>query len=102
MSISQNINSYSDCEEAFNAAIGQAKGVRIHRESKGHATRFMQRLNTYRTLLRKQSKEIYENGDARYNASIYDPFIVRRDSEDESAVVIEPFQKKDLRIEVIE
>ncbi len=86
----KSISDFDDCEEVFERAVASAKGIRLSKESPTHATAYMQRLNTYRSKLRKTSEEVYPVGHPERGRSPYDGFILRKDPANTSAILIQP------------
>ncbi len=76
MSASTTLSSYADCEELFERALQSKSGTWIKAEDNGAAMQLKTRLNYCRKLLRDQSREIYEPGDAEYGVSAYDSLTV--------------------------
>lgn len=82
------INSYKDCQEHLDNALDSESGISLELETKGMATRMMQRLNTCRKLFRERSKEIYPSTDPQWNISPWDHLVIKRDPENEVKVLI--------------
>lgn len=95
----KSISDFDDCEEVFEKAVASAKGIRVSKESPSHATAYMQRLNTYRAKLRKNTEEVYPLGHELRGRSPYDGFILRRDPDNTSAILIQPKIITDNKIE---
>ncbi len=76
---------YPDCEEFLNRALEDNVGVRLPFDSKGQAHGFLVRCNTYRQIVRKDNKAIFERGDPMYGRSEYDCLMLNiMPTEDES------------------
>ncbi len=99
MGTSKDISTYHDCEEFFEQALGHERGIAVTQESPGHAQRFMQRMNAYRVALRKSSQQVYPLGHELHNKSPYDIFILRKDPENSSRVLIQPTNSKPVKVE---
>ena len=97
----KSILDFEDCEEVFSAAVNNERGVAVPQESHGHATAYMQRLNTYRVKLRQASEATYPVGHELRGKSPYDDFIIRRDPENSSRVLVQPKVAKTVKIEAL-
>lgn len=95
----KSIAAYSDCEEQFERAITSVHGVAVSLDTPGSATQFIQKMNTYRERLRKQSRGIYPPDDPRYGTSPYDQFKLTIDKENPSRVLIKPYRINVLGVE---
>lgn len=92
------IASYRDCEEHFETALESPNGIAIELETKGMATRMMQRLNTCRKLHRERSQEIHTPDSPNYGVSAWDHLVVKRDPDNEHRVLITPQRTKVLGV----
>lgn len=78
MSISTAKSAYRDCFEIFDQALEADRGIRIGNDDKGAAMQLVTRLQYARTLDRRDSREMYNQGDPGYNTSVYDSLVIRR------------------------
>ncbi len=79
---------YADCEKLLEKALESPKGLRVDFPTIAQARYFRHRLNTYRSVLRKESKRIYNDTQLGWNSSPYEKFTFRIDVE-RPAVLIE-------------
>ena len=77
MTLSNSKAAYSDCYELFDRALATTKGIRTSAATKGKARHIYTRLQSARTILRRESMDIYQQGDPTYGTSPYDSLIVR-------------------------
>jgi prolyl oligopeptidase PreP (S9A serine peptidase family) len=99
MSQPKSIKAYTDCEKQFELAAASERGIAITFESRGEATRFMQKMNMYRVLLRKQSRQVYEVTDPKYGISPFDHFQLTKDKENDCRVMIKPYNLDVVKVE---
>lgn len=83
-----NINAYKDCQEYLDNALDSEEGISLELETKGMATRMMQRLNTCRKLYRERSKEMFQQSDPQWGVSPWDHLVVKKDPDNEVKVII--------------
>jgi hypothetical protein len=81
MSLPTSRHAYNDCFELFDRALASARGVRTSFPSEGTAKNMIVRLHYARNLLRRESREIYPEGDPSYGTSPYDHFVIRHPRE---------------------
>lgn len=99
MTAPKSLSAYRDCEEYFDRAL-ERNGVLITCESPQHATRLQHKLNTYRSMLRRRNKQVYEDpGHPLHGASQFDHFQVAKDPEDPSKIRIQEYKTKVLAVE---
>ncbi len=72
MTLSTSTLSYADVREVLDRAVASQRGVSLSRASHGAAVNFRQRLGKFRLMDRKQSLELYPEGDPRRGQSPYD------------------------------
>lgn len=97
MSIPTSRLAYSDCYEAMDRALDDTTGVRIKMESHDGATFLRMRFHQARAIDRKDNMAVYEDGDALYGRSIYDPLVLRiREDDDNVWLYIEKIQIRGL------
>lgn len=77
MSLSTQLPAYTDCEELFDRAIADEKGIRVCYQTENQAKLAQMRLHQFRKLLREQSKRLFDKGDPRWGMSEYDKLVVR-------------------------
>jgi len=99
MSTPKSLAAYDDCLEQFERALASERGVAITLASSSEATRFVQRANAYRVLLRDRNKHVYEMGHAMHGLSPYDKFKIARDPDDDCRVLIKPYDQKIAKVE---
>lgn len=80
--------SYRDCERVLNHALDQEKGLRIDFPTIQQAQSYRHRLNSCRSILRKESRRIYPPDHKDFGRCPFDHFIFRLDHE-RPAVIIE-------------
>lgn len=95
MSLPDSHLAYAAEYEALDAALHDAKGIRIEIGSQREALRFRFRLNYARKVDREKNKEIYQKGDPMYGSSAYDSLVcvLRQDTADIWWVHIEKNEK---------
>jgi len=83
MTAAQTIGAYTDCQNVFDRALAAERGIRIPFASKGDAVCQRNRLNHFRSMHRKLSKEILPKDHPEFGMSCYDPYMVslREDTE---------------------
>ena len=91
MTAPKSVAAYGDCEEHFQRALNSANGIAVTLEAPGMATRFRQKMNSYRALLRRQSQKVYEPSDPRFNTSPYDAYALVEDKENFCRVLIRKY-----------
>lgn len=95
----KSIEAYRDCEEKFEEALNSQYGIAVTLSDAGLAIRFIQKMNAYRTMLRKKNKEIYSPDDPHYNTSPYDAYKVSQDKNDKTRVLIRKYEIKVVKTE---
>lgn len=98
----KSLGAYTDCEEYFEKAAASEKGIGLTLETPGMALRFRQKMNSYRIVLRKQSKAIYEIGEPKYNTSPYDAYELTIDKENDCRVLIRKYRMSVAKVEELE
>lgn len=88
MVLSKNLQSYSDCEVHFEEAASAENFIKLTFETKAIATRYHQRLNNYRVLLRERSRGIFPSHSPQYDTSPYDNLVVSRPKDEPCAIYI--------------
>ena len=88
MALSKNLQSYSDCEVHFEAALEAENYIKLTFETKAITTRYHQRLNNYRVLLRERSRGIFPPHSPQYDTSPYDNLVVSRPKDEPCALYI--------------
>jgi hypothetical protein len=75
---------HTDLLSAFDRAIGNGKGVRVHCGDHGDVVNLRQRAYRARELDRKENRKVYAPDDPMYGRSVYDSliFIPRSNDED--------------------
>ena len=89
MTAAKSRGSYKDCEDYFERAIEAPRGIAVTFEDKARATAFTHRMNTYRSLCRRDTKVIYPADDPRHGTSMYDPLVISRDPNNPARVLIQ-------------
>jgi len=84
MPTSRNLNTYTDVRRVLDTAL-QHGGIRYKLPTRGKATNFRLRANTYRLLLQKQAEESVGNLPGYIPGTPYDEYIF--DTEEEFFVV---------------
>lgn len=92
--MARTITSYADCQEYLDQALDHPDGIGISLDTKGMATRMIQRLNTCRKLYRERSREINGIESPNYNTSPWDHFVIKKDPEDDTRVLIKTERMK--------
>jgi hypothetical protein len=89
MTAPKSIDAYLDCEEHFQRALSAPNGIAITVATPGLAVQLRGKMNSYRELLRRQSRAIYEKNDSeRYSRSPYDAFKLTIDENNPCRVII--------------
>ena len=88
MTAAKSRGSYKDCEDYFERAIEAPRGIAVTFEDKARATAFTHRMNTFRSLCRRDTKAVYSPDDPRHGTSMYDPLMISRDPENPARVLI--------------
>lgn len=85
MPASQNPAAYADAERVFAEALHSENGLKLEFGTEPidqtKARNFRHRLNTYRSILRKDSKRVYQPDDPKYGICQYDKFVMRVTNE---------------------
>lgn len=96
----KSIEAYNDCETQFEKALVSEHGIAMTLESPSQAVSFVQKMNTYRTMLRKRSRGIYPDPlHPLHGTSPYDAFKVSIDKQNPSRVLIRKYAIKVLTTE---
>jgi len=77
MSLSKSRHAYLDCQEVFDRALEDPKGVRVRMKDMDSAMVFRTRAHYFRKLLRDESRQVYEEGEPQYGVSPYDRLVLR-------------------------
>lgn len=96
MPASKNIATYTDCHAVLERAVS-SNGVQLKFETKGKATYFSQRLNTYRNLLREANERNKPVGFS--GTTPYDHFLIKAEGVQ---VTIKPRSIDALSIETLD
>lgn len=83
--------SYGDCYKVMDDALADTHGVRVSMTTMNACTFFRMRLHQARAIDRKRNRSIFQEGDALYGTSQYDPLVIRirLDHEDNHWIYIE-------------
>ena len=83
MSLSNSLQSYSDCLDFFEAVVDDPKGGRVFIGSYEDAHFFRMRCNQARKLHRERNKMIHDPGKPLHGSSEYDPLClqIKQDTE---------------------
>lgn len=63
---------YPDCEEFFNKALEDGRGVRLPFQIEGHARQFLVRCNSFRQICRQDNMRIHAKDHPMYGRCEYD------------------------------
>ncbi len=79
MSLSNSRLAFADCETLFDKALDSPNGARWQAGdgSYGDQMHFRSRMHQFRTIVRKDNKEIYGEGEPLYGRSVYDALTIR-------------------------
>lgn len=92
--------SYPDCEKFLTAALDDEQGARLPFLTKGMAHQFMVRLNTFRTICRKDNAKIHTDVDhPMHGRSEYDPLEIAVRGPDAEGEFWVYARKRDFAIE---
>jgi hypothetical protein len=91
MPLPKSTAAFADCEERFAQALDSVRGKAFTLPDPGSARRFSQRMNTLRSIIRKNSKEVYDPGHPSYGTSIYDHLKVSIDPENPCRILVQPY-----------
>lgn len=72
MSISESRLAYQDCQDLFEKAMDDPKGVRVFIGTKEMARFFVMRMHKCRQINRRDNKDIYPEGEPMHGASAWD------------------------------
>lgn len=100
MTVSNSKGAYQDCHDLFERAKHSKHGLIIHQPTFGLARLLQTRLHKARTLLREESRMIFEPGDPGYDISPYDDLIVRQPTEEGDRWLIK-IEKRQYEVEEI-
>lgn len=80
---------YADCEKVFLQALASENGLRVEFDEVRQAMAFRHRLNSFRSLIRKESRKTYADipDHPQYDRSPYDEFTIRVDTEKPAALI---------------
>ena len=95
----KSLDAYRDCEEYFERAAASTNGIAITLDNPSGAIRFRLKMNSFRVLLRKQSKEVRQPEDPQYGLSPYDSYELSIDKDDPCRVLV---RRYNLRIKKLE
>jgi hypothetical protein len=99
MPLPKSIDSYRDCEEFLDKALAKPKGMAFTLETQGQAQRLIQRMNTFRAILRKNSREVYPPESPQHGTSIYDSLKISHDSDKPGRILVQPYSTAILKEE---
>lgn len=99
MTMPKALGAYADCEELFEQALANPRGIGITLETPGAATHLRHKLNTFRVRLRKQSQKVYPPEDPKHGTSPYDALKVTEDKENPCRVLITEHRTNVLKVE---
>ena len=83
MSLPNSIDSYDDCLDYFEQALGDPAGLRLEFAEYGQANHFTLRMHQARALQRALHRRLYTEDDPRYGRSEFDRLMVRQPREDD-------------------
>lgn len=95
----RSLTAYAECEEFFERALSASAGIAVRLETSSLATQFIQKMNTYRVRLRRESERVYPQEDPRRNTCPYDHFKLGKDPADPTRVLIKPYRIAVLGVE---
>lgn len=73
---------YSDCQQLFDKALAEAKGIRVPVATEGAGRQLVTRMNFFRKLDRKQSEAVWQDpANPNFGISAYDDLIVHMPKE---------------------
>lgn len=72
MSLPNQVAAFTDCYDLYERALHDSLGARAKLPSYKDATLYQLRLHHARSLLRLESRRIYDSADIRYNKSEFD------------------------------
>jgi hypothetical protein len=95
MTIPTNRMAYEDVYKHFDAALADARGIRIPFDTHAQAKHYQMRMHNARAVDRRDSKRIYKPDDHMYGQSIYDTLqvIIREGDDGTHFVYVEPRNK---------
>lgn len=99
MSTPKSVDAYKDCEDHFERALASPKGIALVLATNAEATRFVQRANAFRVLLRQRAKQIYPQDHPLYGLSPYDKLKVARDPENDCRILIKSYDQTVVSVE---
>lgn len=77
MSLSNSRHAYSDCYDLMDSALNDDYGVRVRMDDRDSAFYFRMRLHQSRKIKREESTTIFPEDHPMYNATPYDPLVIR-------------------------
>ena len=77
MSLPQSLGAYRDCQDLFDRAIADPKGIRVCLGTYESCFALRQRMHYYRNLDRKANTTIYAHGHPMHNTSATDDFVLQ-------------------------
>jgi hypothetical protein len=78
MTTSTSRMSFLDCQDIFDKALADGKGVRVLFETEGSANHFIGRMHRFRELDRIDNASSFDLGHPLHGKSVYDQCVVRR------------------------
>lgn len=104
MSLPTTLGAYRECEDIFERAVADPKGVRVQVGSQEGAINLRSRLHYFRKLDRDANAKTYPTDHPQHGQSLYDDFVVQMyPDEDRDAgrwwLYIQPRSSKILAIE---
>ena len=85
MSISNSRLSYTDCYQLLDQAVEDSLGARVCLGTYEAANFFRMRCHQARAINRRDNQEMYELGDPKHGASVYDQVVLRLKEDEEGA-----------------
>jgi hypothetical protein len=77
MSLPQSLGSYRDCQDLFEKATADPKGIRVCLSTYEACFQRRQRMHYFRNLDRRANAEMYPAGHPMHGTSAYDDFILQ-------------------------
>lgn len=92
MSLPKSRNSYQDCYELYDRALGSPHGIRFNVESEDAAINLRMRLHMARSIDRDDNASMHPKGTPMHGCSAFDPLqiLLRSDTDGLWWVYIEP------------
>lgn len=96
------IDAYLDCDEYFLKALESPNGLAITVATPGTAISLRGKMNSYRELLRKNSRKAYPDPeDPRHGRSPYDAFKLAIDPKNDCRIIIKLHRIEIVGVEVL-